>query len=327
MRAFVCEAPGAPPALREVPAPEPGDGEVLVAVRAAGVGSPDGLMVDGRYQVRPPTPFVIGCEFSGIVAKTGPGVTRWATGDGVMGTCFTGALAEFVVVPAWRLMPVPDQLPLADAAAAPVAARTAVQALVIVGELGAGDQVVVLGAAGGVGHMCVQVAHLLGARVVAVASDAGRRERCVGLGAAIALDPRAPDIKDLLRQHTGGGADVVVDPVGGRLSEPALGAPRWGARFVVVGFASGDIPAIPLNLILLKGVQVRGFETRTLGQHLPDRVREGDALLDDLFRRGLRPHIDVRFPLDRAQDALSALAARRVFGKVVVDVATDHLSA
>jgi len=323
MRALVCEGTGQRPIVRHVPRPRPRPGEVVVAVSAASINSPDNLMIAGGYQIRPACPFVVGCEFAGHVAEVGQQVDRWSSGDPVMGTCFTGAFAEQVCVPAARLLPVPAEVAIDIAAALPVAGRTAVQALVFEGETSPGDRVVVLGAAGGVGHFCVQVARRLGGHVVAVASGAERRAFCVTVGASTTLDARQPDLKEQLRLATDGGADVVVDLVGGHLSEVALRASRWGARFVTAGFASGSIPAIPLNLVLLKGVQIRGVETRALTEHHPERIREGDELLAELLRQGLRPRITARYPLDRAADGLSALSRRQSVGKLLVDIATS----
>jgi NADPH:quinone reductase len=323
MRAARCHAYGPPDdlVLEEVPDPVPGPGEALVEVSAAAVNFPDLLIISGSYQVRWPPPFVPGSEFAGTVAAVGDGVTEVAPGDRVCGSAAVGAFAQRLAVPAAALWPVPAGVPLADAAAFTVAYRTAYHALRTVAEVGAGEWAVVLGAAGGVGLAAVDVAGQLGARVVAVASTARKRAVCRARGADVVLDAGAGDLKEQLKEVTSGGADVVIDPVGGRCTEQAVRACRWGARFVVLGFASGEIPRLPLNLVLLKGVTVTGFEVRTFAGHRPAQAARDRQELAALYAAGrIRPHIGARYPLDEVADALRLVAGRGAIGKVLVDI-------
>lgn len=323
MRAARCLAYGPPDDLRleEVADPVAGPGEALVEVSAAAVNFPDLLIIGGSYQVRWPPPFVPGSEFAGTVVGVGDGVTEVAPGDRVCGSVAVGAFAELLAAPAAALWPVPAGVPLADAAAFTVTYRTAYHALRTVAELRAGEWAVVLGAAGGVGLAAVDVARQLGARIVAVASTPRKREVCRARGADVVLDAGAGDLKEQLKEVTAGGADVVVDPVGGRGTEQAVRACRWGARFVVLGFASGEIPRLPLNLVLLKGVAVTGFEVRTFAEHRPAQAARDRQELAALYAAGrIRPHIGARYPLDALADALRLVAGRGAIGKVLVDI-------
>jgi NADPH:quinone reductase-like Zn-dependent oxidoreductase len=231
-----------------------------------------------------------------------------------------GAFAEEIVVPAGAVTPVPDGADLTAAASWWVVYTTAYHSLRSVAKVQPGDRVVVLGAAGGVGLAAVDVAIALGGRAIAVASTAEKRAVCLERGAEHALDPSDGDLRDSIRAVTdGAGADVVLDPVGGELSERALRATRWGGRFVTVGFASGDIPRIPLNLVLLKGVALLGFEIRSFGEHAPtEAARDREELLA-LFADGkVRPYVGATFPLDDVVGALRYVADRKAIGKVVL---------
>jgi NADPH2:quinone reductase len=295
---------------------------VLVAVRAAAVNFPDVLMLAGKYQVATKAPFTPGSEFAGVIMSVGEGVSPLLVGRRVMGAGFTGAFAEQVVVPAAAVQQIPAELDDISAAAFAVAYRTAYHALVTVGGARAGDSVVVLGAAGGVGLASVDVATALGMRVVAAASSADRVALARARGAQAGINYGAEDLKQRIKHLTSGiGADVVIDPVGGPYAEPALRALRWGGRFVCVGFASGEIPRIPLNLVLLKGVIVRGFELRTLPENAADAVAEGDRQLAELVRCGLRPYVSSVHPLANVAEALAEVAERRAVGKVVITTA------
>jgi NADPH2:quinone reductase len=256
-------------------------------------------------------PFVPGSELAGQVLAVGAEVTGIVAGDLVFGTAFHGAFAERAVLPAGQLTRMPDGGDFASAAAFGVAYQTAYHALRSVAGVVPGDWVVVLGAAGGVGLAAVDVARELGARVIAA------RTR----GAAHVIDYPAENLKDRIRELTEGGAHAVIDPVGGAASEQALRAIRWGGTFVTLGYASGTIPRIPLNLVLLKGVTVKGMEIRTFGLHQPELERRDRAELLDRFAAGrLRPHIGARFPLSEAAAALRYVADRRALGKVVIDI-------
>ena len=253
MRAAVCKEYGEPETVTvdELASPVPGPGEVVVRVAAAAVNFPDVLFVADRYQVSVPVPFTPGSEFAGEVVTVGDGVTDLTVGQPVFGSVMVGAFAEEVLVAASSLTPAPDGVELQAAAGFGVAYGTAYHSLRSVGRVQPGEWVAVLGAAGGVGLAAVDVAAALGARVVAVASTEEKRAVCLDHGAEAAIDP-AIDVRDGLREATGGaGVDVIIDPVGGPLAERALRAGRWGGRFVTVGYASGEIPRIPLNLVLL----------------------------------------------------------------------------
>ena len=322
MRAARCLEHGPPSSVvvEELPDPVPGPGEAVVRVAAAGVNYPDALIVGNRYQVSAPVPFTPGSEFAGVVETVGPGASKVRVGDRVRGGAFVGAFAELVVASEHSLAPVPDGVDFTVAAAYGVTYETAYHSLVTVGRVQPGEWVAVLGAAGGVGSATVELAHVLGARVVAAASNAAKLEVCRAMGADAVIDYTREDLKDALKSATGGGADVVIDPVGGAYSEPALRALAWGGRFVVVGFASGDIPRIPLNLVLLKGVTVSAFEFRGFGAHHPEEMARATAALRDMLASGrIRPHIGAVHPLDEAAAALEDVLERRATGKVVIE--------
>jgi NADPH:quinone reductase len=274
-------------------------------------------------------PFVPGSELAGEVLAIGAGVPglvpglvpELKEGDRVFGTAFNGAFAERAVLAANQVTKMPESADFAGAAAFGVAYRTAYHALRSVAEVKAGDRVVVLGAAGGVGLAAVDIARELGARVVAAASGQEKLELCRQHGATHVIDYTTEDLKDRIRELTEGGAHAVIDPVGGAASEQALRSVRWGGTFVTLGYASGTIPKIPLNLVLLKDVTVKGMEIRTFGQHQPELERRDREELLALFAEGrLRPHIGARFPLADAAAALRYVADRRALGKVVIDV-------
>ncbi|WP_181782292.1 NADPH:quinone oxidoreductase family protein [Pseudonocardia pini] len=322
MRAARVHAYGAPSAVvvEEIPAPRPRAGEALVRVHAAAVNFPDVLMMADRYQVSIPVPFTPGSEFAGTVVALGPDTDGPAVGTTVMGGVLTGAFAEEVVAPAHVLRPVPAGLDMVSAAAFRVTYSTAYHALVSIGGGVAGDRVTVLGAAGGVGSATVDVATRLGMSVVAAASSPERLAVAAKLGAVAGVDYTRENLKERLKELTGGGADVVVDPVGGDHAEAALRAMRWGGRFVTVGYADGRIPRIPLNLVLLKGVVVRGFELRTIGEHLPEAVVSADAALAELVAGGMRPEVTSVRTLSEVAQALTEVAERGATGKVVIDM-------
>ncbi|HVW42069.1 MAG TPA: NADPH:quinone oxidoreductase family protein [Amycolatopsis sp.] len=311
--------------VEEVDDPVAGPGEVVVDVAAAAVNFPDLLIMNGDYQVRWPLPLIPGSEFAGTVRTLGSGVTGLAAGDRVAGSAAVGAFAERIAVPAKALWAVPAEADLAEAAAFRVTYLTAYHALRSVAEVRAGMQVVVLGAAGGVGLAAVEVAATLGARVIAAVSSPEKAATCKERGAHETIDYSRENLKERIKELTGGGADVVLDPVGGPYSEPALRATAWGGRFVCLGFASSEIPAIPLNLVLLKGVVVCGMEIRTFSQHRPAEARRDEEELFEHFRTGrLRPHIGGRYNLADVADALVAVRERRAVGKLVVTMNGGH---
>lgn len=322
MRAVRCNAYGPPEGVvvEEMPTPEVRDGWVLVEVHAASVNFPDVLMIADQYQVSTPLPFTPGSELAGVVAAVGSGVDTVAVGDRVRASVFGGAFAEQIALPALAVAPVPEAVTFAEAAAFGVVYTTAYHALRTVAEVKPGEWTVVLGAGGGVGMASVDLAKQMGARVLAAASSEEKLQACRELGADATVDYDRDDLKVRVKELTEGGADIVIDPVGGRYSEPALRATRWGGRFVVVGFAAGDIPRIPLNLVLLKGVIIKGFEMRTFAQHAPEEARRDLEELEALFAAGrIHPRISGVYPLGQAAEALRAVADRRAIGKVIVD--------
>ncbi|MGI8329473.1 NADPH:quinone oxidoreductase family protein [Actinomadura scrupuli] len=317
MRALRCTVHGSLDDLtvQDVPEPDAGPGQVVVEVRAAAVNFADILVVQGAYQVAAPVPFTPGSEFAGRIVEAGPGVAGFAPGDAVSGSVFVGAFAERVVVPATSLTALPPDADLLAAAASGVSHATAHHALTLVAGLRAGETLAVLGAAGGVGLAAVELGHLLGARVIAVASSAAKRDLCLTRGADVVLP--YDGLKRRLAEA--GGADVVLDPVGGDHAEPALRALRWGGRYVTVGFAAGHIPSIPLNLVMLKGVTVHGFDLGGWARHDRDALLRGRAELAGLFLTGaLKPHVHAVHPLEEAAVALAAVAERTSVGKVLI---------
>jgi NADPH2:quinone reductase len=305
--------------VQELPTPAPGPGEVLVQVAAAAVNFPDVLIVAGKYQVRMPTPFTPGSEFAGEVVSVGAGVSDLAPADRVGGTVFTGAFASHVVVPAGALRLLPVGTDLEEAAASQVTYSTAFHALHTVGALEPGQWVVVLGAAGGVGMATIDLARLHGARVLAAASGADKVAACVEAGADVVVDYANDDLKAAIKEHTGGGAHLVIDPVGGPYTELAVRALRSGGRLVVVGFATGSIPSLPLNLVLVKNISVYGVDVRRLGEEQPELSEKVRAVVADLLATGqIRPRIDTRFALSDTVAALRHVAGRKAIGKVLV---------
>ncbi len=305
----------------DVAAPALGPGQVRVAVHAASVNFPDVLLVADSYQVSVPTPFVPGSEFAGTVTEAAPDVDRPAPGDRVFGSTMIGAFAEQVVVPSTSLTAVPDGVDDETAAAFGVTYRTAYHVLRSVAALEAGEELIVLGAGGGVGTAAVQLGAAMGATVTAVASSDEKLAAARDCGATRVIAHRKADLRGALRQALPDGADVVVDPVGGDLAEPALRALRWGGRFVTVGYASGQIPRLPLNLVLLKGVAVLGFQFRDFAVHRPDEMARNDRELLALLASGrARPLIGARFDLEDAAAALRHVRDGRAVGKVVVRV-------
>lgn len=314
---------GAPDAVGTdlVEVPVPGRGEVLVEVHAAAVNFPDTLMIAGEYQTPTPLPYIPGHEAAGIVGGTGPGVTGIRVGDRVA-VLAPHAFAEYVVAPAEAVTPIPASVGFAAAAATWVCHLTAYHGLRSIAGVSAGDTVLVLGAGGGVGLAAVELAVTLGATVVAAASSAAKLEAARSKGAGVLIDYRSGGLRDQLREALGPGAlDAVIDPVGGRYAEPALRELRWGATFVTVGYASGEIPRIPLNLVLLKGAVIKGFEIRTFARYDPDSAARDRAELEALWRNGrIEPAIHARYPLHRTREALEHVARRHSIGKTIIDI-------
>lgn len=323
MRAAVCHSYGPPEVVKieELPSPGLTAGQVRVRVVAAAVNFPDVLLVANEYQVKVPTPFIPGSEFSGVVEEVSEEVGDIAVGDRVTGTGLFGAFAEEMVVDPARLTRIPAAVDDRAAAAFGVAHRTAHHALRTVAGLRPGDELVVLGAGGGVGLAAVQLGAALGASVTAVASSAEKLNVAASYGARTVINYRSADLREALRATLPGGADVVVDPVGGDLTEPALRAMRPGGRFVTIGYASGRIPCVPLNLVLVKDIQLHGLNLHTLATRSPVEFRRSEQELNDLLAtRRVLPHIGATFQLDEAPAALRQVADGRAIGKVVLDL-------
>ena len=322
MRAVVCTELGPPELLRstEHDAPVATPGRVVVDVRAAGVNYVDALFVAGQYQIKPPLPFVPGSEVAGVVAEVGEGVTEVAVGDRVLVSCGLGGYAEQVGAAGGQVTRIPDGLDFERAATFTQSYCTALFALRDRAGMTPGESLLVLGAGGGVGLAAIDVGVALGLDVIGAASTAAKREAALAMGARAVIDTSTEDIKARARELTeGAGVDLVLDPVGGDLAEPALRALGYQGRYVVIGFAGGSIPRLPLNQVLLKNRSVIGVDWGAWGMAHAD---ENQALLEELLHRvdagTLHPSAPTSFPFDRAADALNALLGRQVTGKVVL---------
>jgi len=328
MRAAVCREYGPPEPVaveNDWPSADMRDDQVRVRIGAAAVNFPDVLMVANKYQVTAPVPFVPGSEFAGVVAAAGPSVADFTVGDRVMGTTMVGAFAEEIVVSPGSLTAIPDGVPDASAAAFGVAHRTAYHVLRSVACVAPDERLVVLGAGGGVGLAAVQLGALLGASVTAVASSEEKLAVARSFGAAVTMNHKAPGsaggLRAALKEAFPSGVDVVVDPVGGDLAEPALRALRWNGRFVTVGYAAGRVPKIPLNLVLLKGCRILGFQMRAFSANAPEeRARDERELMELLAAGQALPHIGATFKLAEAAAALRHVAGGQAVGKVVLEI-------
>jgi NADPH2:quinone reductase len=322
MRAVRCHELIGPLGLRvdELSEPEAGPGEVSIDVRAAGVNFPDVLLSSGKYQFKPTPPFVPGGEAAGVVVAIGAGVTRVAVGDRVAATVIHGAFAERIVVPEAAAIKVPDAIGFEVAAATLLTYATTWHALVDRADLQAGETLLVLGAAGGVGIAAVEIGKLLGARVIAAASSDEKLAFCRAHGADDTIQYVREDLKESAKRLTRGeGVNVVYDPVGGPFTEPALRSIAWAGRHLVVGFANGEIPKIPLNLVLLKGCQIVGVFWGAFVAREPEKQRaNADAIFAAVAAGQLRPHIDATLPFARAGEALARMERREVMGKLVL---------
>ncbi len=321
MRAVRCQELSGPRGLRvdEIDEPVAGDGEVLVDVRAAGVNFPDVLVTRGKYQFRSEPPFVPGGEVAGVVKAVGGGVTTLKVGDRVAATMLSGAFAERVVVPELATARLPDAVSFEVGAATLLTYATTLHALVDRGRLAAGETLLVLGAAGGVGIAAVQLGKALGARVIAAASTDEKVAFCQKNGADLGINYTSESLKDRAKELSGSGVDVVYDPVGGALAEQALRSIAWQGRYLVVGFASGEIPKIPLNLTLLKGCDIVGVFWGSFAMREPEKNRAHATRIFQWVAEGkLTPHVDRAYPFAQATEALERLERREVLGKVVL---------
>lgn len=324
VRAVLCREFGPPESLtvEDVDEPTPADGQVVVDVRACSVNFPDVLIIQNLYQFKPPLPFSPGAEIAGVVSAVGPNVNGITVGDRILASTGWGGLAEKIAVAAATVIPIPEGIDFVDASAFLYAYGTSHYALKDRAHLQPGETLVVLGAAGGVGLAAVELGAVMGATVVAAASSDDKLELCRERGASLTINYATEDLKARIREVTGGaGADVIYDPVGGAYSEPALRAIAWEGRFLVIGFAAGQIPAIPLNLALLKSCQIVGVYWGAFVGRYPDRHRQNVEELMGWWRDGkLRPHVSSTYPLERASEAIRELADRRAKGKVVVTI-------
>jgi NADPH2:quinone reductase len=325
MKAILCTQFGPPELLelRDVPSPVAGPGEVVVIVKAAGVNFPDVLIVQNKYQFKPPLPFSPGCELAGVVKDVGAGVVGVQPGDRVMASTTHGAFAEEVKLDATHVFPLPPGIDFSTAATLLVTYGTTEHALRDRGQLVSGETVLVLGAAGGIGIASIQVAKALGARVIAAASSDDKLAICREHGADETINYTTQDLREALKGLTAGrGVDLVVDPVGGANTEPALRSVAWRGRLLVVGFTAGEIPRIPLNLPLLKGCSIVGVFWGDFQRREPEAFAASVRRVTTWYSRGqIRPHISATFPLERTADALAMIASRTVVGKVVVTTA------
>ncbi|HEU5055481.1 MAG TPA: NADPH:quinone oxidoreductase family protein [Kofleriaceae bacterium] len=327
MKALLCErfGPADQLVVRDVPDLVPGDQEAVLRVRAAGVNFPDTLIIENRYQFKPELPFAPGGECAGVVESVGARVPPHVV-PGMRAIAFTtyGAFAEQVRVPARNLVPMPDGMDFEVASAFTIAYATTYHALVDRAAMKAGETLLVLGASGGVGLAAVEIGKALGARVIAAASSPEKLAICAEHGADHTIDYEREDLRERVKELTSGaGVDVVYDPVGGRTTEIALRASAWRGRFLVIGFAAGDIPNVPANLLLLKGASLVGVFWGDYARREPGRVMQDLQTLFGWIREGrLRPRIAGRYPLERGAEAIAALAARKVSGKLVITMAT-----
>jgi len=327
MKALLCTHYGEPETLAygDIDTPTPGDHQALVRVHAAGVNFPDTLIVQNKYQFKPPLPFAPGGECAGVVEAVGAKVKHLRPGDRVIAFTGWGAFAEYVLADAQALMPMPNGLDFVTASAFVLTYGTAYHALADRAALQSGETLLVLGASGGVGLAAIEIGKVLGARVIAAASTDDKLAICQQHGADELINYSRDDLKDRLKQLTEGrGVDVTFDPVGGAFTEVALRSAAWRGRHLIIGFANGEIPKIPANLTLLKGCSVVGVFWGDYTKREPkNNYRDLTTLFGWLQEDRLRPHIGERFPLERGAEALRALMDRRVSGKVVVTVVNE----
>jgi NADPH2:quinone reductase len=322
MKAVVCKQYGPPDSLvlEELPSPTPGPGEVVVSVKAASLNFPDVLIIQNKYQFKPPLPFSPGSELAGVVKEVGAEVRNVRPGDRVMAFTTYGAFAEEVKTDATRLLPLPKSMDFVTGAAFVLTYGTSDHALRDRGDLQAGETLLVLGAAGGVGLAAIEIGRALGARVIACASSADKLAVCREHGADALIDYAAEDLRERVKALTDArGVNVVYDAVGGAYSEPAFRSLAWRGRHLVVGFAAGEIPKLPLNLPLLKGASLVGVFWGDFARREPREFAQSMAQLARWHAEGkLKPHVSQTLPLAKAAEALKLMATRQVKGKLVL---------
>jgi len=324
MKAVLCKAfgPAETLVLEEIASPQPAKNEILLQVHAAGVNFPDTLIIEGKYQFKPPFPFSPGGEAAGVVAAVGEKVNHLKVGDRVMALTGWGSFAEEVKVPGYNVMPIPAAMDFSTAAAFSMTYGTSMHALKQRAQLQPGETLVVLGASGGVGLAAVEIGKAMGARVIAAASSAEKLAVAKALGADELINYGQDNLKDEIKRLTdGNGADVIYDPVGGDLFDQAIRSIAWNGRLLVVGFASGRIPELPVNLALLKGAAVLGVFWGSFAQRQPQDNAANFQQLFSWFAEGkLKPLVSQTYPLANTAQAINDLAQRKAVGKVVVQV-------
>ena len=324
MKAVLCKASGPADTLvvEDVSSPEIKKNEVLLDVHAAGINFPDTLIIEGKYQFKPPFPFSPGGEASGVISAVGEKVSHLKVGDRVMALTGWGSCAEQIAVPAYNILPMPDAMDFTTAAAFSMTYGTAMHALKQRGALQAGETLLVLGASGGVGLAAIEIGKAMGARVIAAASSAEKLEVARQAGADELINYQDEDIRERLKTLTKGqGVDVVIDPVGGDLFETVFRSIAWNGRMLVIGFASGTIPSLPANLPLLKGAAVIGVFWGSFAQRQPqDNVANFQQLFAWFAEGKLKPLVSQTFALEDTAQAINTLAARKAVGKLVIKV-------
>ncbi len=326
MHAWLCENPIGVQALNwtELPTPQPGPGEVLVEIKAASLNFPDLLIVENKYQFKPPLPFVPGSEYAGVVCAVGEGVTELAVGQNVACLTGTGGFATHILAPAAKCIPLPSGFSYVDAAAFIMTYGTSWHALIDRGQLKAGETVLVLGAAGGVGTAAIQIAKAAGAKVVAAASTDEKCALCQSIGADATINYSVHTLptafRDAIGKATGGkGPDLIYDPVGGDFAEPAFRSIAWRGRYLVIGFAAGGIPSLPLNLSLLKGASLVGVFWGEYARREPDSNTQMMNELTQWYAQGrVKPVIDRTMPMSELKAAYAHMGSRGVMGKLVL---------
>ena len=330
MKAVLCKQFGPPDSLviEELPSPRAGPGEVVLSVKAASLNFPDVLIIQNKYQFKPPLPFSPGSELAGVVKEVGAGVQGFRLGDKVIAFTTYGAFAEEVKTEASRLVPLPERMDFVTGAAFLLTYGTTDHALRDRGALAAAETLLVLGAAGGVGLAAIEIGKALGARVIACASSEDKLAVCRSHGADATINYAAEDLRERIKALTEGrGVDVVYDPVGGPYTEPAFRSLAWRGRHLVVGFAAGEIPKLPLNLALLKGASVVGVFWGDFARRQPKEFAQSIAQLGRWYAEGkLKPHVSRTLPLEKAAEALKLMAARQVTGKLVLTVGNSGKS-
>ncbi|WP_122431139.1 NADPH:quinone oxidoreductase family protein [Pseudomonas viridiflava] len=328
MKALLCKAfgPASTLVLEDIPAPDVKKNEILLDIHAAGVNFPDTLIIEGKYQFKPPFPFSPGGEAAGVISAVGEKVTHLKTGDRVMALTGWGSFAEQVAVPNYNVLPIPESMDFTIAAAFSMTYGTSMHALKQRANLQPGETLLVLGASGGVGLAAVEIGKALGARVIAAASSAEKLEVAKNAGADELINYTDTSLKDEIKRLTNGnGADVIYDPVGGDLFDQAIRAIAWNGRLLVVGFASGRIPELPVNLALLKGASVVGVFWGSFAQRQPQDNAANFKQLFAWFEEGkLKPLVSQVYALERAGEAIDALGQRRAVGKVVISMNNQH---